>query len=88
MELFYNQFTVQKIASTSSPYFTPAFIDNACFECVNEVGSPAGFTSQCDICKTLTLTEISVITLDFLDYLVLLLPFLLVLLMIKLFRKK
>lgn len=59
--------TKKTTATSSSPYFTPAAIDNACNNCVNEIGAPAGRTSQCDICKTLTVTDIEITTYDWFD---------------------
>lgn len=53
----YNQ-TI-KTATTSSPYFTSETIDLACYNCANEIGNPLVFSSQCDICKTLTIEEIT-----------------------------
>lgn len=67
--MLYNQTT--EYATTSSPYFTQEKIDNACYNCANEVGSPAVFSSQCDICKTLTVTTVK--TYNWFDTLVLML---------------
>lgn len=61
--MFYNQENI--IATTSSPYFTPEVVDNACYNCANEIGSPLVFSSQCDICKTLTVTTVK--TYDWFD---------------------
>lgn len=67
----YNEIT--KSASTTSPYFTPEFIDAKCYECV-ESSNPQTMTVACDICKTLTVTEIT--QLGYFDILYLLFKFL------------
>lgn len=80
----YNQYSIT--ATTSSPYFTAEVVDNACFNCANEIGSPASFSSQCDICKTLTISEIH--TFNWFDTILLfLIPFTIIY-VIGLFRRK
>lgn len=60
----YNQKYI--ISTTTSPYFTKEVIDNACYNCANEIGTPIGWTSQCDICKTLTVKEVT--TYSYFDF--------------------
>lgn len=67
--MFYNQ--VSQESTTTSPYFTPAVIDNACNKCASEIGSPTAFSSQCDICKTMTVSTVK--TYGYADLLVYLL---------------
>lgn len=69
--MFYNQTEKEVVSTTSSPYFTPAVIDNACNSCANEIGNPQTFSSQCDICKTMTVKTVSTITYGWFDTIVL-----------------
>lgn len=80
----YNQITEYSI--TNSPYFTEEIIDNACYNCANEIGAPAVFSSQCDICKTLTVSTVK--QLDFMDLWAIATPIIIIFIMIFLFRKK
>lgn len=79
----YNQKVIT--ATTTSPYFTPAVIDTKCNECANS-NNPQIMTVACDICKTMTVSQIS--TYNYFDFFVYIGILIIPLVVIRFFIKK
>lgn len=81
--MLYNQTSIE--ATTTSPYFTPEFIDAKCLEC-STTNNPQVMTVACDICKTLTVKTVT--TYSYFDFLILLVIVISPFIIIKLFSRK
>lgn len=84
----WNQKIIESNQTSNSPYFTPAFIDTACANCATHSTGPAAWSTECDICKTLTVSTTEIITYQYFDFLYLIFKITMAFVIIFLIAKK